>query len=418
MSFPKDKWFEKFLEDQERMAKTLAPFQEPIQHHQKLIDSLNFNSLDHYNDIFESANIKGHLLSAGISEQLFSTQTEIENSFGSISSISKELEFLSASSQFESIMSAHESLYRLQDQFASTIDFPQLPSERIESVLATAEATARLYNVNHIFPDITLFSIAQYQNFIEKQYKCLQFDSDIVAQRRVEIAEMSGGIFELANASIELGATMQVQMELEDDEQSEGSYNESSIYSHVNQHIGFVYSPKFEGDVESSFKKSLPAKISQLGFSITEKIYQINTICEHKGQEPIFKPTSLTMRACASLPTTITKNEIGFNVLIDHLFFLIYEGSGTAKRLTNFMDITFLDPLWKVKHIRLNARHDINHGSQREIEKKKEKINNTFMSLINKPLPIMQKDWQTAQLQLYIEIDLMLQNVINIIIAG
>lgn len=418
MPFLNDKWFKKCLEDQERIAKTLAPFHDTLLHHQKYFDDFDLNSLDHYKDTYGSLNIKDHLLSAGISDQFFSLQGEIEKSFGNLSSITKELELIRDSSHFESIISAHEELYRLQDQFESLTNFPQLPSERIESVLATAEATARLYDVNDLFLDITLSSVAEYQNFIATQYKHLQFDSDIIAERRMTISEMSGGIFELESASIELGATMQARMKVKNVGQSKESNKEGNIYSHINQHLGFVYSPQFKGDVGSSFKKSLPARISQLGYEITEKIYQINTICEHKGQVPVFKPTSQTMRACASLPTAIATNEISFNVLIDHLFFLVYEGSGTANRLTTLVGTTFLAPLWKVKHIRLNARHDINHGKQREIEKKKGKINDAFMSLINKPLPIMQKDWQTAQLQLYIEIDLMLQEIINSIIDG
>jgi hypothetical protein len=77
-----------------------------------------------------------------------------------------------------------------------------------------------------------------------------------------------------------------------------------------------------------------------------------------------------------------------------------------------------LAPLWKVKHLRLAARHDIDHGSKREIEKKRAKIRDTYVSLIDRPLPIKQSDWQKAQLQIYVEIDLMLQKVIQEIMKG
>ena len=188
---------------------------------------------------------------------------------------------------------------------------------------------------------------------------------------------------------------------------------ESGIYGHVNQHLGFVYSGRYDGELEASFNNSIPARISYLGYAITEKIYQINTICENNGNDQIFKPTSRTMRACATLPSLIVKSEANFYFLIDHLFFLLYEGSGTAKRLIPIVNDSFLEPLWKVKHLRLSARHDIDHGSPKEIEKKRVKIGNAFLSLIAQPLPIKHGDWQKAQLQIYTELDLMLKRVIQ-----
>ena len=119
------------------------------------------------------------------------------------------------------------------------------------------------------------------------------------------------------------------------------------------------------------------------------------------------------MRACATIPSLIARSESEFYLLIDHLFFLLYEGSGTASRLIPILSESFLEPLWKVKHLRLAARHDINHGARRDVEKKRVKIRDTYISLIARPLPIKQGDWQKAQLQIYVEIDSMLQGIIQ-----
>lgn len=418
LTFPNDKWFRKILEEQERMKKLFSPFTDVLHSHQKLLESFGDIQLNRYETEFLNLSVKDHLLNAGLSNDILKIQRDIEQSFGSVSSIKKELEYLSTSSAFSSFLSSHEEIYRLQDQYSALLDFQHLPSERIKSVLATAEATARLYDVSDSFSDYTLSSIAQYQGFVEAQCQHLQLDSDLIAQRRLQVTELSGDIFELSNASLDLGASIQAKSEIDKEVITPSVKGEKNIYGHINQHLGFVYSHNYEGDVNESYKNSTPVKIAQTGFSITEKIYQINTISEHNGKAVIFKPTPQTMRACATLPTIIATNEIGFNFLIDHLFFLIYEGSGTAKRLTNIIESENLEPVWKLKQIRLNARHDINHGSTTEIVKKKEKVNNAFMSLISKPIPIRQRDWQTAQLQLYIEIDIMLQKVIDIIING
>lgn len=414
MAFPPDdRWFRKLIAQQRQFEKLFNPISETIKQHQKLFDSVKLSTFEYQNSILQKAHLRDYLSIAGISKDFLSTHQQIENNLGSIGAISKELKFLKKSVGFESILAAQENLYRLQDQFTQTRDMFVLPSARIESVLAAAEVTSRILSTQGFFVDFTLSSVAEYQRFVDRQYKLLQFDKDIIADRRIEIAELSGGLFEVINASLEIGAALDREGEYQGEEVIHDEVFKCGLYGQVNQHLGFAYSDRFSGEIETSFNKSIPARISCLGYAITEQIYKINSICENNGQNPVFKPTSQTMRACAIIPSLIARNEMEFNLLIDALFFLLYEGSGTAKRLISIINESLLDPLWKVKYLRLAARHDIDHGPSREIEKKRAKIKETYVSLIAKPLPIKQNDWQKAQLQIYVEIDLMLQKVIQ-----
>ena len=419
MAFPPDDtWIKKLIEQQRQIEKLFGSIPETIKQHQKVIDSANFSAFEYQNDIFQKAHIQDYLSISGISKDYLSLQKEIENKLGGSGAISKELEYLRNSVGFESIIAAQENLYRLQDQFVQARDLFESPSVKIESVLAAAEATSRLWNPQSFFTDFTISSVAEYQSFLDKQYKCLQFDKDIIAERRIEIAELAGNLFEIVNASLEVGGAIERQGEYQSEEIPDGGTFKSGLYGQINQHLGFVYSDRFSGEIEESFNRSIPTRISCLGYAITEQIYKINLIYENNGQSPVFKPTSRTMRACAMIPSLIARNESDFNLLIDYLFFLLYEGSGTAKRLTSITNESLLDPLWKVKHLRLAARHDIDHGSKREIEQKRAKIRGTYVSLIAQPLPIKQSDWQKAQLQIYVEIDLMLHKVIQEIMEG
>lgn len=417
MAFPPDdQWFRKLIEQQKQFEKLFDPIPESIKQQQKLIDNLNLTASSYRVDIFQKAHIKDYLSIAGISKDYLYLQQEIENNLGSVAAISKELESLKKSTGFDSVLAAQENLYRLQDQFAPNRDLFDLPSARIESVLAAAEATSRLLSPQSFFTDITLSSVAEYQSFIDRQYKYLKFDSGIVAEHRIEISELSGDLFELINASLEIGVAIESQEEYPSEKIIHSESYTSGLYGQVNQHLGFAYSNRFSGEIEPIFNKSIPVRISRLGYAITEQIYKINSFFESNGKDPVFKPTSQTMRACAIIPSLIARNETEFNLLVDHLFFLLYEGSGNAKRLISITNESFFDPLWKVKHLRLAARHDIDHGSKREIEKKRDKIRDTYVSLIDRPLPIKQGDWQKVQLQFYVEIDLMLQKVIQEIV--
>lgn len=415
---PDDSWFRKLLEEQKQLETLLNPIPESILQYQKLLDSINVPAMEYQRSILEQANIRDYLSIAGISDNYLSMQQEIQNSLGSIGSFTKALELLKESTRFDSILTAQENLYRLQEQFIQTRDFFELPSTRIESVLAAAEATSRIFQPYDFFSDFTLSSVAEYQSFLNKQYKLIQHDNETIADRRMQITDLSGGLFELINASLDIGVALEGQEEYQIKEVVNDEFLESGLYGHVNQHLGFVYSDRYSGEIETSFNKSIPARISCLGYAITEQIYKINSICESNDQVQVFKPTSNTMRACAIIPSLIARSEADFYFLIDHLFFLLYEGSGTANRLTPILNESFLEPLWKVKHLRLAARHDIDHGTRREVEKKRAKIRDTYVSLIARPLPIKQGDWQKAQLQIYVEIDLMLQNIIQKIIKN
>lgn len=415
---PDYNWFRKLIEQQKQIEKLLSPISERIKQHQKITDIVNFSAFEYQNNILKKIHIKDYLSIAGISKDYLSLQKEIKNSLGSISAISKKLECLKHSVGFDSIIAAQKNLYRLQDQFDQTRDLFELPSARVESVLAAAEATSRLWNPQSFFTYFTISSVAEYQSFLEKQYKCLQFDKDIIAKRRIEVAELAGNLFEIVNASLEIGGAIERQEEYQSEEIPYEETFKSGLYGQINLHLGFAYSDRFSGEIEESFNRSIPACIAWLGYAITEQIYKINSICENNGQDPVFKPTSKTMMACATIPSLIARNETDFNLLIDYLFFLLYEGSGAAKRLTSITNKSFLDPLWKVKHLRLASRHDIDHGSKREIEQKRAKIRDAYVSLIDRPLPIKQSDWQKAQLQIYVEIDSMLQKIIQKIIEG
>lgn len=412
---PDDIWLRKFLEEQRRIDKLLNPYSETIMHHQRILDSINIPTLEYQRNILEQASIRDYLSIAGVSNDYLTLQQEIQNNLGSVSSITKEIEFLKKSSVFDQIITEQERLYRFQDQFSQTKYLFELPSTRIESVLAAAEATSRMFHPQDFYSDFTLSSVMEYQSFLERQYRFIRHDNDIIAGRRLQINDLAGGLFEIINASLNIGASLEGQEEFQSEDANYDEKVQIGLYGQINQHLGFVYSGRYSGEIETSFNDSLPARISCLGYAITEQIYKINSICESIGKDQVFKPTSRTMRACGTIPSLVARSENDFYNIMDQLFFLLYEGSGTAKRLTPIINESSLEPLWKVKHLRLSARHDIDHGSIKEVENKRSKISDTYISLIAKPLPIRQSDWQKAQLQIYIEIDLMLQKIIHTI---
>jgi len=152
MSFPPDDlWFRRLIEQQKQFEKLNSPYTEMMKQQQRLIDSVNFPSFEYQKDILLRANINDYLSLAGISNVHLTLQQEIESRLNSIGSFATELDFLKKSAGVSSFLEAQEGIYRLQDQVAKSRELCELPSDRISSVLAAAEATSRLLSPPKFF---------------------------------------------------------------------------------------------------------------------------------------------------------------------------------------------------------------------------------------------------------------------------
>ena len=154
-------------------------------------------------------------------------------------------------------------------------------------------------------------------------------------------------------------------------------------------------------DVENIVENSPSTRVVKLGSSLVKLIYDFNIEAERSGYEPVFKPTSKTMLAFYVISTTVATQEDLFFKVVDSLYFLIYEGSGSAKRLTSRVQESRLEALWLLKRLRLGARHDTAHGSKSEAKKKSMQVGDAYNKLIGKPLPRTREEWHEAQSTLY-----------------
>ena len=66
---------------------------------------------------------------------------------------------------------------------------------------------------------------------------------------------------------------------------------------------------------------------------------------------------------------------------MDTLYFLIYEGSGNAKRLTELMTDEELTTVWWIKTLRTSIRHDVDHGDERKSKRKHLEIGEVYSAL-------------------------------------
>jgi len=166
-----------------------------------------------------------------------------------------------------------------------------------------------------------------------------------------------------------------------------------------------------EADVVAAVEGSSASRVVDVGGRLVQRVYEMNTEAERRGEKPLFKPTTKTMMAFYRVPSTVASEEAVFLEVVDALYFLLYEGSGDGARLTESFSPDRLEALWLLRHLRLGARHDLDHGKPKEVTKKARTVGEAYEDLIGVPIPKTKAEWQGAQSALYEKLAEMLDDL-------
>lgn len=97
-----------------------------------------------------------------------------------------------------------------------------------------------------------------------------------------------------------------------------------------------------------------------------------NNIYASKAKAEIFRLTNRMLKRMADVGKP-AKTKDDFGNLIDALYEIIYEGSGNLKRIPeDFKREDFIG--FTIKFLRTDLRHDLEHGKEKEIRKKKMRL--------------------------------------------
>jgi hypothetical protein len=129
-------------------------------------------------------------------------------------------------------------------------------------------------------------------------------------------------------------------------------------------------------------------------------VTEVNNHAIGSRKDPVFRPTNRLVEGAAGLPFIIATSLVEFRDFINLLFQMLYEGAGAVARFQGDLTDDELAPIWQLKHLRLWAFHDIEHGDARDIAEKQHKITQTFYHLIGKPAPAGEDDYRIAQVRL------------------
>lgn len=279
------------------------------------------------------------------------------------------------------------------------------PARRVLDTLASTEALMETSKLTQGLLAESIQPQIAYQQFAIDQLQ-LAVDSSSVAQaNRVSLVSAAADLLDEISVSFGLAALLYPEG------QSTTPVRQNNIFVELNKDIERIDLEDEERDLAEFVVTSRSGQVTALGALIVKLIYNLNAEAERDGKELVFKPTNTTMYSCSVIPSVVATDEETFSHVVDHLYFLLYEGSAEAKRLPTGRLGEIFDPLWTLKHLRLGFRHDVDHGSERNVAEKNRRIGQAYVFLIGKRLPRSHSDWGEAQVALYGKLVTMLNDL-------
>lgn len=260
--------------------------------------------------------------------------------------------------------------------------------------------------------DMTLTAsqlLVNYSSLVEKQYSHIQRNVTN-SDKHLKVIELATKVVQDQIISVGNYITEET---IDTDSRSKDENQSKTIIQYMPVYLGYALRGDSSYDLEEEYAKSAMGKIVEGGKNIASKLQYINDLRTAAGEEPMFKPTNKTYTAIPCLTSSFSVDQNTFGNVIDSLYMLIYEGSGNAKRILEVLNDTECSPLWDVKHLRTDCRHDVEHGSDNDIKKKKNNIGKAYKTICGNLKPFKQKEWVTAHCNLFVNVNDFLDLIIE-----
>lgn len=252
-----------------------------------------------------------------------------------------------------------------------------------------------------------------YTDFVGKTIKCIEINTNIKVIKALQVS------LHLTETQL-LSATdilSNIAVVPEDDEllSSPGSLNLLDVQQE--ELIAIVKTG--DEDEQSLIDSSSTAKLSADTVAVLQLITKCNEVSKIHGQPDIFKPTTRILVAYTALPWIVATDKENFANVVDHLYFIFYEGAG-SKNLRflssngGVLDKHDCEFIWCIKHLRNKwFRHDVDHGKQADIEESWKELSAKLRWLGLNYYPTSEKHYQGLHHRLIKEAKMFLDKIFN-----
>ena len=171
-------------------------------------------------------------------------------------------------------------------------------------------------------------------------------------------------------------------------------------------------------DAEVLIAASHAAQAHTLARRLLDLLIEINEAARLRGSDDVFKLTNRFAQGLLSLPWIDASNLPTMGVLVDDLYFLIYEAAGKdklrfLKEHGGSLDRDDCEPVFLLKHLRNKwLRHDLEHGSDGEIRRSYRQLRDRFREYGLDGYPRRAADFRSLQRQLLEQLREFLERVL------
>jgi hypothetical protein len=139
-------------------------------------------------------------------------------------------------------------------------------------------------------------------------------------------------------------------------------------------------------------------------------LYTVNERFAGRTGSDLFKMTNKSSRALKRLGD-VCDSEDKLGAFVDDLYFLVYEGSGNCKRLSEPPPAFVVD----VKFLRTQLRHDLDHGGETDTVKKRRRGGEVLRRYLGVPSlkEASVEQLRTAQLRLLNGLRRLMKNLLH-----
>lgn len=167
-----------------------------------------------------------------------------------------------------------------------------------------------------------------------------------------------------------------------------------------------------------ALEKTPAFRFSERAKALIERVTTINQICKRTNRKPIFTFSEATMMAAVTLGGTECVNRSSFGDVIDSLYFIFYENIEHIKSLVTDESVVNEDVyqcIFRVKDMRTDVRHDIEHGGKSKINKKNNDIGESYSHYTGKVALTSKNDYRTTQAGLYDDFEILTDHLLGIV---
>ncbi len=199
--------------------------------------------------------------------------------------------------------------------------------------------------------------------------------------------------------------------------------DDKSMFTAVPQEIGYTRRDDVSISQEEALEKSKTVTITELGFKIVDRIIEVNQLQDILLKDTVFRPTVKTMKTIGNLGRFICDDEVKFEKMIKSIYSLIYENQNGIKTMLGDGDSDVGDRLirgkeyecmFRIKDIRTDLEHDVEHGGESKYKKKQEEIKNAYLFYAKKK-PTTAREFKNFQIKLYEDVIDLIDGFIMII---